>query len=197
MSRPIKASGGYDLLFLRQRLEPAGTKVPDPAEQQAAVDPNALPLARVLLPIGPKPAKQLQENAVKAAILLRDHIAGCEKLQELVARMKGALYFNLGKMQLSVLSPEIREALSKTHPGETTMPFQSAAGIELLVRCDKAPPRIEVFKMPTKDDIEEQIYQEQMAVYARRYLRDLRRVANVETAEDRNKNAKSSSASIR
>lgn len=195
---PIKASGGYYLLLLRGRLEPAGTKVPDPAEQQANADPNVLPLARVLLPIGPKPPKGLLENATKAAVALRDHIEGCEKLQELVARLKGAMYFNLGKMQLTALSPAIRDALAKTQPGETTQPFQSAAGVELIVRCDKPPPKIEVLHMPTRDEVEQQLYQEQMATYARRYLRDLRRVANIESAEDRAlKRAKLSSAANR
>jgi peptidyl-prolyl cis-trans isomerase SurA len=197
VSEPIKASGGYYLLLVRARLEPAGTKIPDPSEQPA-VDPNFMPLARVLLPIGPKPPKALLENATKAAVVLREHIQGCEQLQQLVARLKGAMYFNLGKMQLSILSPEIRAALSKTHPGETTDPFESAAGVELIVRCDKAAPKIEVFHMPTRDEIEQQLYEEQMAVYARRYLRDLRRVANIETAEERGaKGVKSSSAAIR
>lgn len=195
---PIKASGGYYLLFLRSRIEPVGTKVPDPAEQQANVDPNVLPLSRILLPIGPKPAKALLENAYKAAAVLREHISGCDTLQQMVSRMKGAMYFNLGKMQLSSLSPEIRNAIAKAPPGQSTVPFQSAAGVELIVRCDKAAPKIEVFNLPTKDQVEEQLYQEQMAVYARRYLRDLRRVANVETAEERGmRNAKSSSAAIR
>src|SRR6185295_684304 len=130
--------------------------------------------------------------------VLREHIAGCERLQELVAKIRGAMYFDLGKMQLSALSPEIRAALAKTHPGETTEPFQSAAGTELIVRCDKPPPRIEVFHMPSRDEVEQQLYEQQMAVYGRRYLRDLKRLANIETPEDRAlKNAKSSSASIR
>lgn len=195
---PIKASGGYYLLALRARLEPEGTKVPDPAQAQANTDPNVLPLARVLLPIGPKPPKQLLENATKAAMVMREHIEGCERLQELVARLKGAMYFNLGKMQLTSLSPAIRDAIAKTGPGETTQPFESAAGVELIVRCDKPAPQIQVFHMPTRDEVEQQIYQEQMAVYARRYLRDLRRVANIETADERGlKRAKSSSAAIR
>jgi peptidyl-prolyl cis-trans isomerase SurA len=194
VTEPIKASGGYYLLLLRARIEPAGTKVPDPVEQ-ASVDPNVLPLARLLLPIGPKPPKQLLENAMKAAEVLRQNIEGCDRLQEIAARMKGVMYFDLGKMQLSNLSPEIRTALAKTQPGEVAQPFQSPAGIELMVRCDKAPPRIDVFRMPSRDEVESQLYEEQMAVYARRYLRDLRRLANVETAEDRGlKNAKSSAS---
>jgi peptidyl-prolyl cis-trans isomerase SurA len=194
---PIKASGGYYLLMLRMRYEPEGTKVPD-AAQQANANPSELPLARVLLPIGPKPPKSLLDNATQVALVLRQHIPGCEGLQELVGRVKGAMYFSLGKMQLSSLSPDIRGALSKTTPGQTTQPFQSPAGIELIVRCDKPAPVMQVFHMPSRDDVEQQLYQEQMTVYARRYLRDLRRVANIETAEDRAlKHAESASAAIR
>jgi peptidyl-prolyl cis-trans isomerase SurA len=192
---PIKASGGYYLLLLRSRMEPAGTKVPTPAEQ---TDPNVLSLARILLPIGPKPPKQLLENATQAATVMSQHIAGCEGLQERVSRMKGIMYFNLGKMQLSALSVEIRNALAKTQPGQATAPFHSEAGIEVIIRCDKPAPRVEIFEMPSRDQVEQQLYEQQMTVYARRYLRDLKRTANIETAEDRGlKNVKSSSTAVR
>jgi peptidyl-prolyl cis-trans isomerase SurA len=59
----------------------------------------------------------------------------------------------------------------------------SAAGIELLVRCDKAPPRVGRFAVPSRDQIEQQIYEEQITTLARQYLRDLRRDADVETVE--------------
>ena len=53
-------------------------------------------------------------------------------------------------------------------------------------------------KVPKREEVENQLYETQMSVYARRYLRDLKRVANIETAEDRAiKNAKSSSAALR
>ncbi len=95
------------------------------------------------------------------------------------------MYFDLGNMQLSNLTSQIRDEIAKTQPGQTTQAFTSAAGIELIVRCDKPAPKIQVFQMPTRDDVEQQLYEEQMAVYARRYLRDLRRVAQIETVEDR------------
>jgi peptidyl-prolyl cis-trans isomerase SurA len=194
VSEPIKATGGYYLLLLRARIEPVGTKIPE-TPQLPQGDPGTLPLARILLPIGPKPPKALLQNAMQAANILRQNINGCDRLQELVTRMKGAMYFNLGRMQLSLLSPEIRNALAQTHEGEPAQPFQSAAGIELIVRCDKAPPKLEVFHMPSRDEVEQQLYEDQMAVYARRYLRDLRRVANIESAEDRAlKHAKSSAS---
>src|SRR5204863_9554486 len=116
--------------LLRARVEPVGTKVPD-ASQQASTPPGVLPLARVLLPIGPKPSKPLLDSALQAANVLREHIAGCNGLKAVIARMKGAMYFDLGNMQLSNLTSQIRDEINKTQPGQTTQPFASPAGIEL------------------------------------------------------------------
>jgi peptidyl-prolyl cis-trans isomerase SurA len=35
--------------------------------------------------------------------------------------------------------------------------------------------------IPTRDQVEQQLYEQQMTVLARRYMRDLRREADVET----------------
>ena len=95
--------------------------------------------------------------------------------------MKGAVYMNLGTMHLTQLSQQMQAALANTGPGQTTQPFHSAAGVELIVRCDAAPPKITTFKMPTRDQIEQKLFEEQITVLARRYMRDLRRNADIET----------------
>ena len=82
------------------------------------------------------------------------------------------------------LSPQIQEGLKNTHPGETAMPFMDDAGIELIGRCDK---RIEVktaYVMPTKQQVEDQLFQNQISTLARRYLRDLKREANIQVHDN-------------
>ncbi len=180
VSQPIRSSGGYYILLYREREEPAGTKLPD-TTQQTAGPTGTLPLARVLLPIGPKPAKDLVDRAMQAAAALQSHIQGCERLPQIVSKMPGTQYFNLGTMRLTDLSPEIQGALSKTASGESTAPFMSSAGIEIIVRCDKAIPKVQVARIPTREEVEQQLYEVQMSAIARRYLRDLRRDADVET----------------
>jgi peptidyl-prolyl cis-trans isomerase SurA len=91
---------------------------------------------------------------------------------------------NLGNMKLAELSQEIRTALADTGPGQPTQPFFSAAGIEIMVRCDRAAPQVTAFQMPSHQQIEEQLYEQQMSVLARRYMRDLRRDADVETRDE-------------
>jgi peptidyl-prolyl cis-trans isomerase SurA len=57
----------------------------------------------------------------------------------------------------------------------------SAAGVELIIRCDQAAPRVLVYQPPTRDQVEAQLVDEQLSIMSRRYLRDLRRDADVET----------------
>jgi peptidyl-prolyl cis-trans isomerase SurA len=98
-----------------------------------------------------------------------------------VSKVPGAVYMNLGTMKLADMSAEMQAAIAKTGPGEITAPFPSPAGVELILRCDKAVPKESVFVIPTHDQVEQQLYEQQMTVLARRYMRDLRREADVET----------------
>jgi peptidyl-prolyl cis-trans isomerase SurA len=98
-----------------------------------------------------------------------------------VSRVPAAVYQNLGTMRLSDLSASMQAEIAKTPVGQTTEPFTSPAGVELIVRCDKPVPIETAIVIPTRDQVEQQLYEEQMTVLARRYLRDLRREADVES----------------
>jgi peptidyl-prolyl cis-trans isomerase SurA len=180
VSEPIRAAGGYYILQLRDKQQPVGTKVPD-APRAPETASGTLPLARVLIPIGPKPAKDLAERAIQAAGVLRTHIRDCTRARDVVSHLPGAVYMNLGTMRIADLSADMQAAIAKTGPGESTAPFASPAGVELILRCDKAVPKESVSVIPTRDQVEQQLYEQQMTVLARRYMRDLRREADVET----------------
>lgn len=178
---PIRSAGGYYILMLRERQEPAGTKLPDPATQQSNEKPGFLPLARLLLPIPPKAPQAYVENAMKAAAEVRQRVSSCPQLQKIATSLRGSVFMNLGEMKLSDLSAQIQGELAKTQSGETTVPFISPAGIELIARCDKAVPKLTAFTLPTRDQVERELTQQQISTLARRYIRDLRREGNVET----------------
>jgi peptidyl-prolyl cis-trans isomerase SurA len=78
------------------------------------------------------------------------------------------------------LNPELQAALIKTGPGEAVPPFFSPAGLELIFRCDVAPPKLIAFELPSRDQLQQQLFVQQMGIYAKSYLRDLRRDAVVE-----------------
>ncbi len=180
---PIRSTGGYYVLALRERQEPMGTKVNTDADKP--VDMNgSLPIARLLFPVNPKAPKAELDNVMQVGHQIRDHYAGCDNLDDIHKKLAGSVYMNLGMMKLSDLSPQIQKALSTTHSGEAAEPFLSEAGIELIGRCDKRVQVLTAYTMPTKDEIEDQLFQTQIATLMRRYLRDLKREANIQVRED-------------
>jgi peptidyl-prolyl cis-trans isomerase SurA len=181
---PIRSAGGYYILFLRRRWEPVGTKIDTSSITTVAT--NSTPLSRLLFPIGPKPPKQVLDNVLNVASQIREHVESCQNMDKVVASMKGVQYQELSKMglHLSDLSEQIQAQVSKTQPGGVTLPFVSPAGVELILRCDKAAPKTEVWELPTRKDVEEQLFQEKISAMARGYLARLRRSADVRTCED-------------
>ncbi|HKD46202.1 MAG TPA: peptidylprolyl isomerase [Rhizomicrobium sp.] len=179
VTEPIRSIGGYYILGLRARQEPLGTKIDTPKE--AAITPDSvLPLARLLLPLGPSPSKENMDSASKIATNIRTAFNGCDMLSKLPEQLKGAVYMNLGNMRLGDLSPEIQKALASTHSGEMAQPFVSTAGVEMIARCDKKIVVQTAYVMPTRQDVENMLFDQQISAMARRYMRDLRRGVDVE-----------------
>jgi peptidyl-prolyl cis-trans isomerase SurA len=179
VSPPIRSIGGYYILALRGRQEPLGTKIDTQAEPPVTAD-STLPLSRLLLPLGSAPSKDVIESAMKIATNLRASYGGCEMLQKVQTQLSGSVYMNLGDMKVGDLSPDIQKALAATKSGEAAVPFLSDAGVELIGRCDKKIVVQTAYKMPTRQDVENQLFQQQISAMARRYMRDLRRGVEIE-----------------
>jgi peptidyl-prolyl cis-trans isomerase SurA len=183
VSDPIRSTGGYYVIGLRERQEPLGTKIVE-APTGVTGPAGTLPLARLLFPINPHAPKPQIDEIMKVAGQIQQHYQGCGQLDELHGKMAGTVYMNLGDAKLADLAPQIQEAMKDTRPGDAATPFMSDAGIELIGRCDK---RIEVktaYVMPTRQQVEDQLFQNQIAALARRYLRDLKRDANIQVRDD-------------
>jgi peptidyl-prolyl cis-trans isomerase SurA len=181
VSPPVRAAGGYYILAMRDREEGANAKLPDPVKV-APQKPGNLPIARLLLPLPPKPPEDYIKKVAGMASEVRSRITSCAQMQKLVASIHGAVFMNLGEMKLADLSPQMQAELAKTQAGEPTEPFLSPAGVEVIARCDeRAAPVPHQFHVPSRDEVERRLFQQQISMLARRYIRDLRREANVET----------------
>jgi len=183
VSDPIRSTGGYYILGLRERQEPMGTKI-DKVPTGPTGPAGTLPLARLLFPVDPRAPKEQLEQIMTVAGQIQRAYAGCGQLEELHKKMNGTVYMDLGDAKLAELSPQIQDAMKATKPGEAAAPFVSDAGIELIGRCDK---RIEIktaYVMPSRTQVEDQLFQSQIAALARRYLRDLKRDANIQVRDD-------------
>jgi len=183
ISDPIRSTGGYYILAVRERQEPMGTKIAEVPTGPTG-PAGTLPLARLLFPVDPHAPRAAIDPVLKVVEQIQSHYSGCGQLEELHKKMNGTVYMDLGDAKLAELSPQIQEAMKSTRPGEAATPFMSDAGIELIGRCDK---RVEVktaYVMPTRQQVEDQLFQSQIAALARRYLRDLKRDANIQVRDD-------------
>jgi peptidyl-prolyl cis-trans isomerase SurA len=180
VSQPVRSTGGYYIVALRERQEASNAKLPDPVQDLPKGPVDSLPLARLLLPLGPKPTQQIVESAMKVGTQISQHLSACQQLPKIQAQIRGSVYQNLGEMKLKDLSEQMQAELAKTQPGQATAPFLDAAGLEVIMRCDKAQPKLQAYHMPSRKEIEEQLFDQQVTAFARRYMRDLRRQADVE-----------------
>jgi peptidyl-prolyl cis-trans isomerase SurA len=177
LSAPIRDTGGYYILMLRQRQEPEGTKIPEVRETSLN---EPIPLVRLLLPVPESAGKESRNNALTFAKRVVEQVNSCAQIKAVADQIQGSEFFDLGKMKPATTAQQMRTALIKTQPGQVAEPFLSSAGAEIIARCDTPPPKLVAFQMPTREEVQTSLHNEQLSTFARRYLRDLRRNAVVE-----------------
>ena len=183
LSKPIRAKGGWYLLGVQDRQEPLGTNVVQEAPPPSG-PPGTLPLAHLMLPLPPGTAKELVDNAMKMSMQIRAATDSCDTLEKISKDpvLKGGTFENMGDFLLTNLHPDVQKALAETKSGEVAMPILlNDVGIVIFARCAKrAPPPRTVFKLPTRAEVENRLFQEQISAMARRHLRDLKRDASIQ-----------------
>ena len=158
ISNPIRVPGGYQIIALIDRRE--GQVVEE------------LTLTQITLP----PSRVTDEG--RAALQdLSAEISGCEGLDGVADNIEGALVINLGSVGANALVPQIRDALSGVEPGQTSNVLDTPAGSQFFVVCDRQMTGPGV---PSMDQVEDQLINQQLSLQSRRWLRDLRRDATIE-----------------
>ena len=180
---PIRAEGGYYILLLRDRREPASANGGNAPPVQAALpppDPDApVSLDRLLIPLPPDADAVLKDRTMTLANAASSQARSCADLPGVAGRVQGSVYQHLGTMDPKTLTPELRASLAKSKPGEALAPFFSSAGVEVIVRCDGASAPLGTVALPTREELRQQLYVQQMTIYAKSYLGELRRGAVV------------------
>jgi len=196
ISPPVRSTGGWYILKLQERQEPLGTRIQQVSTAPVGPD-SVLPLARLLLPMPPHAPKEEMDKVLTVAGQIRERTMKCSQLEEFQKQLPGSIYNDLGNMKLSELAPQMRDALSQTKAGEVAEPFTDEAGVEVIARCDKREPVRTAYKLPTREEVENQLFQQQISAMARRYIRDLRRSANIQLRDSVKAEITVSDASVR
>jgi peptidyl-prolyl cis-trans isomerase SurA len=198
ISEPIRGSAGYYIVGLREKRLPVGGKVqaaaPPPKPQAAQKMKGQVTLGRVSITMSANASKAKQEQVANAARTIYGTINGCQNAGG-IAKANGAKFEMLGALNVRDLAPPFQEILGKTPNGRSTPPLRGAAGIEMFVICSggmipaagAAPEGRQTTTTATevtKEQIESQLYNQELSMLTRRYMRDLRRDATIEIRDN-------------
>jgi peptidyl-prolyl cis-trans isomerase SurA len=158
VSRPIRGPGGVYILAVR--------------EKRAGVDPATVVRVALRQVTAPKAARQALERAVR-------RIPGCDGLEPAVASVGGAAVVDLGEASEAELSAEVRDRIREVDEGRASDVYETPDGsLAALVVCARASTGDGV---PTRQEVENRLYEQELAMLSQRYLRNLRRDSTIIT----------------
>ena len=163
ISAPIPVKDGAYVIYLRDRRAGGATSVVD--LRQAAI---ALP----------KDATDAQVSDAQSKLLaMRAKLNGCDNMAAEGAKFKDIVTGDLGETETKDLAPAFRDVADKLDVGQVSEPIRTDAGLHLVAVCSKHMGGAQAL---TRDQIENRLFGEELAMIAKRQLRDLRNSATIE-----------------
>jgi peptidyl-prolyl cis-trans isomerase SurA len=164
LSTPIPVAEGVYIVQLRDKRAGASATLVN------------LKQAAVRLP-AEAPAAEVEAARVKL-ISLRGRITGCADLETKAGAVQGVVAGDLGEAEIGELDSAFRDAAQRLAPNQISEPIRTALGLHLVAVCAK---RAGGAAAPSADQVEDRLYQQQLAMASRRYMRDLRNSATIES----------------
>lgn len=167
-SEPIRSAAGWHILYVIDRRQFATTRNDD-------IRLNLVQMT-LSLPVNATPdeTSKASSEAQKAMSSVRQ----CSDLHAQARQLKGATSGDLQGVRAGDLSAnrQMYEEIPKLQVGGTAGPFRVAEGLQVVSLCS----RVGGSGLPTRDAISQQLLLQKMDAAARRYMRDLRRVATID-----------------
>jgi peptidyl-prolyl cis-trans isomerase SurA len=167
ISDPIIVRGGVMIVAVREKRAPTPPK-------------SKLKLKEMSTKVAAGSAEPIWRRAEQSVRQSRDALRnGCEGVTR-AAQRASVEAVDLGEVEDSDLSEPFKSqalALSRTQASPV---FRSDTGVHVLVLCEKETTGDD---LPTAAQLEDRLYDQELALIARRYLRDIRREAAIITPQ--------------
>jgi peptidyl-prolyl cis-trans isomerase SurA len=164
LSQPIPVKDGVYIVYLRDKRSGSGETL--------------VSLKQVAVSL-PASASEADVEAARAKLEgVRGQIKGCDGLEAVAAKTAGVVGGDLGEEDINELSPEFKAAAADLEPGQLSQPIRTRVGLHVLAVCGK---RAAGAAQIDHDQLENRLRGQQLAMISRRYMRDLRNSATIET----------------
>ncbi|MCC5995207.1 MAG: peptidylprolyl isomerase [Oceanicaulis sp.] len=158
ISNPIRVPGGHMIVALIDRRE--GRVIEQLNLYQATV-----------------PNSRITDASRPAMTRAASRLSGCDDVSGVMSGVEGVIVSNLGSVAVNALVPQIRDAVRGLEPGQATSVLETGAGLQVFVLCGR---ELTGPGVPTTQEVERQLIDQQLSLLGRRWLRDLRREATVD-----------------
>ncbi|MEH0195993.1 peptidylprolyl isomerase [Caulobacter sp. CCNWLY153] len=164
LSAPIPVKDGVYIVYLRDKRSGAKATLVD--------------LKQVAVGL-PKDAPEADVQAATALLAgLKPKLTSCQTLEAEAGKVNGVVAGDLGEAEIGDLAPSFQAAANTLNVGQVSDPIRTDAGLHLIAVCGK---RQSGGATPSHDQIENRLKGQQLALISKRYLRDLRNSATIET----------------
>ena len=164
LSQPIPVKDGVYIVYLRDKRSGAGQTLVNLKQAAIALAPNAS-------------AGDVEAARVKLEAL-RLQVKGCADLEKTASTVPGVVAGDLGEAEINDLAPQFKEVAQTLAVGQVSGPIRTGVGLHLVAVCGK---RASGGPAVDHDTIESRLYGQQLSMISRRYMRDLRTSATIET----------------
>jgi len=167
LSDVIPVPGGYYIVLLRDR-----TVI-------GAIDPLdvILHLKQIALPLTQTAKEPDVARALARAQAIASSLQGCTSMDAMIVEVGNPQSGDLGQLRLGDMPTRFRDAIATLAVGQPSAPVRSDAGVHVFMACKRVEPEP---GLPNRNEIAESIWNQQVEMLARRYLRDLRRIAVID-----------------
>ena len=162
LSRPIPVEGGVYILYMRDKRSGAATSL--------------VSLKQIMIE-APETASEADVAAATQRLeALRTQLT-CDTILPRATSEQGLLGSDLGESDVANLAPQFQQIARSAPVGTISSPVRTPLGIHLLAVCGR---RVGGADAPTYQQVEGRLQNQQLAMLARRYIRDLRADALIE-----------------
>ena len=167
LSSPIPSPGGYHLVLLRDRRVVGAA---DPQDIQVHLMQVALPLEANAQP--PEVARALaRAESIGATVV------GCGQMVAIIDEVGTPQSGDLGLLRLGDMPKRFSATIIDLSIGQPSAPVRSEEAVHVFMVCAREDPEAD---MPSRDDVGNSLWDQQLDLLSRRYLRDLRRAAIID-----------------
>jgi len=167
VSDPIRSLNGFYIMQLRSKRQGLG---PNPLETRFQI-------MQVLFELAPNAPDRAVQGRIAQANKFRSEFRTCAAAPEQIEAIPGARISQPSTLTAAQMRNPMRDQMLATEAGTVVPIGRTERGVEALIVCDR---KDDVGNQPTRESIENTLFNQEVSMMARRHLRDLRRDAVVE-----------------